>query len=63
MQHATLKPTLLVTGPDTYALEGWQLEVEVGYMTDQGWRTIYRYLEKPPKDHPRCATVVTTAPP
>ncbi|KAH9982364.1 ER-golgi trafficking TRAPP I complex 85 kDa subunit-domain-containing protein [Lactifluus volemus] len=61
MQHVILKPTLLVTSPDTYALEGWQLEVEVGQKTDQGWRTMYRYLEKPFKDHPPCVTVAAVA--
>jgi hypothetical protein len=61
MQHVILKPTLLVTSPDTYALEGWQLEVEVGQKTAQGWRTIYRYLEKPSKDHLPCVTVVAEA--
>ena len=61
MQHVTLTPTLLVTSPDTYALEGWQLEVEVGQKTDQSWRTIYRYLEKPSKAHRPCVTVVATA--
>lgn len=63
MQHTTLKPTLLATGPDTYALDGWQLEVEVGQRTDQGWQTIYRYLEKPPRDHRPCVTVVAVTPP
>lgn len=58
MQHVNLTPTLLVTGPDTYALESWQLEVEVGQETGQSWRTIYRYLEKPTKAHPPCVTVV-----
>ena len=61
MQHVILKPTLLVTSPDTYALQGWQLEVEVGQKTDQGWRTMYRYLEKPFKDHPPCVTVAAVA--
>lgn|SRR6266702_3028409 len=63
MQHTVLKPTLLATGPDTYALDGWQLEVEVGQRTDQGWRTIYRYLEKPSRDHRPCVTVVAVTPP
>jgi hypothetical protein len=62
MQHVTLTPTLLVTGPDTYALACWQLEVEVGQKTDQGWRTIYRYLEKPSKAHQPCVTVVAIVP-
>jgi len=61
MQHVTLTPTLLVTGPDTHALESWQLEVEVGQKTDQSWRTIYRYLEKPSKAHRPCVTVVAIA--
>jgi trafficking protein particle complex subunit 8 len=60
MQHVILTPTLLVTGPNTYALEGWQLGVEVGQQTDQGWRTFYHYLEKPPKTHRPCVTVVAT---
>jgi len=63
MQHVTLTPTLLVTRPDTYALDGWQLEVEVGQMIDQSWRTLYRYLEKPSKAHRPCVTVVAIAPP
>lgn len=63
MQHVTLTPTLLVAGPDTYALECWQLEVEVGQKTDQSWRTIYRYLEKPSKAHRPCVTVVAIVPP
>ncbi len=63
MQHTVLKPTLLATGPDTYALDGWQLEVEVGQRTDQGWRTIYRYLEKPSRVHRPCVTVVAVTPP
>lgn len=62
MQHVTLTPTLLVTGPDTYALEGWQLEVEVGQKTGQSWRTIYRYLEKPPRAHRPCVTVIASRP-
>ncbi|KAF8273905.1 ER-golgi trafficking TRAPP I complex 85 kDa subunit-domain-containing protein [Lactarius quietus] len=62
MQHTILKPTLFATGPDTYALDGWQLEVEVGQKTDQGWQTIYRYLEKPPRDHRPCVTVVAASP-
>jgi hypothetical protein len=61
MQHVTLTPTLLVTWPDSYSLQGWQLEVEVGQKTDQSWRTIYRYLEKPSKAHRPCVTVVATA--
>lgn len=63
MQHVTLTPTLLVTGPDTYALECWQLEVEVGQKIDQSWRSIYRYLEKPSKAHRPCVTVVAMVPP
>jgi hypothetical protein len=63
MQHVTLAPTLLVTRPDTYALEGWQLEVEVGQKTGQSWRTVYRYLERPPTAHQPCVTVVAIAPP
>jgi len=63
MQHVTLAPTLLVTRPDTYALDSWQLEVEVGQMVDQSWRTLYRYLEKPSKTHRPCVTVVAVAPP
>jgi trafficking protein particle complex subunit 8 len=63
MQHVSLTPTLLVTRPDTYALDGWQLEVEVGEMIDQSWRTLYRYLEKPSKAHRPCVTVVAIAPP
>ena len=63
LQHVTLTPTLLVTGADSYALEGWQLEVEVGQKSDQSWRTIYRYLEKPSKAHRPCVTVVAIAPP
>ena len=63
MQHVTLTPTLLVASPDSYALGGWQLEVEVGQKTDQRWRTIYRYLEKPSKARQPCVIVVATAPP
>ncbi|KAH8982598.1 ER-golgi trafficking TRAPP I complex 85 kDa subunit-domain-containing protein [Lactarius akahatsu] len=63
MQHTVLKPTLLATGPDMYTLDGWQLEVEVGQRTDQGWQTIYRYLEKPSRDHRPCVTVVAVTPP
>ncbi|KAI0307705.1 ER-golgi trafficking TRAPP I complex 85 kDa subunit-domain-containing protein [Multifurca ochricompacta] len=63
MQHVTLRPTLHVTSPDTYALDCWQLEVEVGQRTDQGWRTIYRYLEKASQGHRPCVTVVAMAPP
>ena len=63
MQHVTLTPTLLVTRPDTYALECWQLEVEVGQKADQSWRTVYRYLEKPSKAHRPCVTVVAVVPP
>ncbi|KAI9460993.1 ER-golgi trafficking TRAPP I complex 85 kDa subunit-domain-containing protein [Lactarius psammicola] len=63
MQHTVLKPTLLATGPDTYVLNGWQLEVEVGRRTDQGWQTIYRYLEKPSRDRRSCVTVVAVSPP
>jgi hypothetical protein len=62
MQHTLLKPTLLATGPDTYALDGWQLEVEVGQRTDQGWQTIYRYLETPSRDHRPCVIVVAVSP-
>ena len=62
MQHTILKPTLLATGPDTYALDDWQLEVEVGQRTDQGWQTLYRYLEKPPRDHRPCVIVVAASP-
>ena len=62
MQHTILKPTLLSTGPDTYALDDWQLEVEVGQRTDQGWQTLYRYLEKPPRDHRPCVIVVAASP-
>jgi hypothetical protein len=61
MQRVTLTPTLLVTGPDSYSLQGWQLGVEVGQETDQSWRTIYRYLEKPSEAHRPCVTVVATA--
>jgi hypothetical protein len=61
-QHVILTPTLLVTGPDTYALEGWQLDVEVGQQADQGWRTIYRYLEKPSRTYRPCVTVVAITP-
>ncbi|KAH9082196.1 hypothetical protein EDB83DRAFT_2336975 [Lactarius deliciosus] len=63
MQHTVLKPTLLATGPDMYTLDGWQLEVEVGQRTDRGWQTIYRYLEKPSRDHRPCVTVVAVTPP
>jgi hypothetical protein len=62
MQHTLLKPTLLATGPDTYALDDWQLEVEVGLRTDQGWQTIYRYLERPSRDHRPCVIVVAVSP-
>jgi len=62
MQYITLTPTLLVTRPDTYALDGWQLEVEVGQMVDQSWQILYRYLEKPSKAHRPCVTVVAIAP-
>jgi hypothetical protein len=62
MQHTILKPTLLATGPDTYALDGWQLEVEVGQRTDRGWQTLYRYLEKPSRDHRPCVIVVAAPP-
>lgn len=62
MQHTILKPTLLATAPDTYALDGWQLEVEVGQRTDQGWQTLYRYLEKPSRDHRPCVIVVAASP-
>jgi hypothetical protein len=62
MQHLLLKSTLLATGPDTYALDGWRLEVEVGQRTNQGWQTIYRYLETPSRDHRPYVTVVAVSP-
>ncbi|KAI0271395.1 ER-golgi trafficking TRAPP I complex 85 kDa subunit-domain-containing protein [Gloeopeniophorella convolvens] len=64
LEHTTIQPTLHVTQPDTYTVEGWQLEVEVGQMTGQGWQTAYRYVVNPPTDRRSCTsiTVTSTAP-